>query len=1495
MRKSLSLMLSAALTLSTALSTVAAPLAKRAGAQQAQGKQVATMTMDSRKAFTGAVNRLAKTTAAPKGMVKLKSEVQAKRANAARSASAANRAVASNVNLRGSVVYSDGWGDEAEYGLYSIPRNDAESFDIFGQYTYYPIQAGYEEDGIFYSCKLEYFWGIIPLPGVVTYDAETMEMIDELSVDDMDYIALDLAVDPTTGNVYGATYNAAGDGYQWSKIDYASMTVTAIAPLETPLFAVGCDAEGNYYGLTAGGDLYAVDKTTGELDMIAMTDYYTQYLIGGCVNTANNTFLATYSSDDESGLMEIDLEDGTTTILAVFPNGEEVGALYIATPAAADKAPASPQISVTCDGGSMDAVVTLVMPSELFDGTPIAAGTTLNYTILTDDGNSVTGTAEPAATVTETITCTTSGNTTFKAYVSNDEGDSPKVKASCYVGKGTPSAPANVTLSWTDGVATLTWDAVTTAVDGGYFNAEDGVTYTIYDMNGELLVKNISDTSMAFNFAEPTDTYVTLNYSVVANYDGKSSAATKSNTVGLGAYVPECAVVFNSPDVFAGHVVKDVNNDGKTWTYNTSGYAYYSYSTANEADDWLISPNFRLEANKVYIITATVAAYSANYPERIEVFCGNGLTPADMTTEVIPATDVTITTPFEIEGKLIPTEDGKYNFGFHACSDANKWNLELYSYTISAPIDATAPDVPTNLAVTPAANGDLKASIAYKAPKTDISGNELTGDVTVNVSRNGELVKSVTGKAGANYSINDNVPEAGTYTYSFTATNAKGETGMTSKISVYVGPTTPDGCENIEGYEVNGTANLSWDAVTTDVDGKPILASNITYNVWTVEGNYLGEVVNQTPITDTNYSFPVEISDVQEFTQYAVQASNRGVDGGARGVMFPIGPAYAMPMTITCIDDLEDYILGYGGTAELGLGNSETFADITGCDGEEFFYVNANYANDYVEWYFGKVKVEGDKPEFTYYEYCINGSSPDDNTTTVYAVVDGQRTMLKTYAVADEVAPGEWGKITVDLSAYKGKDVQIVLYTSVVTYKYSIYDCFKVAEALNYDLKAVSISAPATVETGSEFNITVNVSNEGAKDVNNATVNLYRDGDLFDTKTIETLASGDATAVVFTASLGLHDGSSAEFSAEVVYADDEDTSNNTTDNIVVSRKLSTVPGVTGLSGVATENGHELTWDAIDLGEPQPVLYTEDFESGESFAQEFEGWTFLDLDGEETWAVDGMDVPGLGEPASWIILDNSGEAFNESWDATSGNKCLIASSLQSGNVNNDWAISPALSGMEQTISFMGKTYSTKYGLETIQVFISYDDSDDPDDFEPATSDIQLPTEWTKIEVDLEEGVKRFAIVCKSHDNFICMIDDVTYTRLDGFDGEHMGYNVYCDGQKLNNELITEPSYIHTTPTGKHTYHVTAVYDKGESEISAPCVIEAAGLTLNEACLLKVSVDGRTIVVAGTEGKQVTIATVDGKVIYSAAGDARVDAVSAIYLVTVNGKTVKVLVK
>ncbi len=91
-------------------------------------------------------------------------------------------------------------------------------------------------------------------------------------------------------------------------------------------------------------------------------------------------------------------------------------------------------------------------------------------------------------------------------------------------------------------------------------------------------------------------------------------------------------------------------------------------------------------------------------------------------------------------------------------------------------------------------------------------------------------------------------------------------------------------------------------------------------------------------------------------------------------------------------------------------------------------------------------------------------------------------------------------------------------------------------------------------------------------------------------------------------------------------------------------------------------------------------------------------------------------------------------------------------------------------------------------------------------------------WSKIEAELPEGSKYFAIRCISYQTLAWLIDDISYTY--GTPSYTVvGYNVYRDGVKLNDAVVTENVYVDViSETRNHSYNVTAVYAEGESRLS-----------------------------------------------------------------------------
>ena len=213
-----------------------------------------------------------------------------------------------------------------------------------------------------------------------------------------------------------------------------------------------------------------------------------------------------------------------------------------------------------------------------------------------------------------------------------------------------------------------------------------------------------------------TDTYTfNLNLSAAANQSldvrtQLTSDGVPANDTYTGYTVPDFQsfdiasadfeMGFEGGDDFSNWRITDNNNDadgdyGK-WTFKTDGYscsgfgyAQYTYSQDNDADDWIFTPCLYLEANETYNITFD---YNAQYPflgtylEKMKIAMGSTATPAGMTTTLndygtfakIPLLgfcyngDIDFTVP----------SDGIYYIGWQAYSDADQYNIILDNINI---------------------------------------------------------------------------------------------------------------------------------------------------------------------------------------------------------------------------------------------------------------------------------------------------------------------------------------------------------------------------------------------------------------------------------------------------------------------------------------------------------------------------------------------------------------------------------------------------------------------------------------------------------------------------------------------------------------------------------------------------------------------------------------------------------------------------------------------
>ena len=242
----------------------------------------------------------------------------------------------------------------------------------------------------------------------------------------------------------------------------------------------------------------------------------------------------------------------------------------------------------------------------------------------------------------------------------------------------------------------------------------------------------------------------------------------------------------------------------------------------------------------------------------------------------------------------------------------------------------------------------------------------------------------------------------------------------------------------------------------------------------------------------------------------------------------------------------------------------------------------------------------------------------------------------------------------------------------------------------------------------------------------------------------------------------------------------------------------------------------------------------------------------------------------------------------------GDKCFLF--LSSTGLSDDWLISPELNGLEQTVTFQALT-TNDYDDESFEVMASSTDKDRASFVSVVKFEkIQHKNEWKQYTATLPAGTKYFAIHYYSNYRSGVAIDDVHFSTGSGLTSPetvHIGYNVYCDAAKVNDEVITDTQYALPEGAPSGDYTVKAVYNNAESKPSASLYISTVGVEGVAASAVGVSVEGSEVAISG-EGA-FAIADVAGRTVAKGNGNARVALPAGTYIVATTTATVKVAVK
>lgn len=1399
-------------------------------------------------------------------------------------------------------------------GLWSLPATAGGEWTMNigmnpGYATFY---GGVLYDNVYYATRCNAQYGT-----VVYVDAYSMEDGSKLWTKYPDLTALpyDLTYSPFDNKIYGFFSNKKNTGMVFGTITYdnSGITVTPVKDMEGVWVAIAAAPSGELYAISSdvevvgtsatvhSSSLHKIDRQTGETTLIGETGQLPLFTGSATIDQRSGRMFWTVGPDASSSyLCEVDLTTGAATKLMDFDDSRQVVGLYVPTPPAEDDAPAEvTNVVAAFDGGSLSGALNFTAPTTLYDGTP-ATGE-LTYSVQHDGVQLATGNTTFGAEVSAAVSVPERGNYEFIVSVANDKGSSPKVKIDRFVGFGVPNAPENVKAEkLSDNKISVSWTPVTTSTDGGYID-NAAVKYTVKRMPGDIVVaENVTATTVEDTPAA-AEGMASYSYTVSADNHSLVSATAESNKVVCGTASLPWQENFAEASSFDYFTVIDANEDGKTWEF-ASNVARIKYGKV-KMDDWLITPPVSLEAGKVYYTTFKAHSSNERYPEAIEAKWGAGNTVADMTNTLVEAT----TLPGDYQtlgGFIVPATSGIYHLGIHGVSEADMYNLEVSEVKIEAGLNAGAPQSPENLSVAADANGEYKATVTLTAPSADLAGNALTAIDKVELTRGDVLIHTFTAPApGEQLTYNDVLEAGGDYVYSAVAFKGS-DASRPATLTAFVGTPIAAAPAVVNIAETApGEVSLSWDKVELSADGAPINPDKVSYKVYDEAS---GKAVVAENVTEIPFTFKGVEDGKQQFVQYSVAAvTDRGEGEKTVTKLIPAGTPYA--------DFHESYAGGEASTIytterinygnwTIGTDNSEMASQ----DGDGGYMVMNGYFAGYCgAMVTGKISLEGKRaPALRFYSYTPDNSGLDANTLAISVSADGGEWEEVASKTVTEMGAGQgWHEVIVPLNAYAGKNISLRFLATTVerTYTATYIDNLNIDDIAGVELEVNGISAPSHVRTGEQFAVTVSLKNNGSEIARGATVDLYADDVLCNTKTVETVEAGSEAVAGFVVEMpALADGP-VGYKAVVSHPDDDITENNTSEVVTVVPVVSTLPAPENLKAVKLNAGVSLSWDAPVLATEPAAAVTDDFESTTAWSHGADGWVMKDLDKSAVCAFGTAEIPGIeaGKTlASFFMFSKTGVfEENPTFTAHSGKQYLAALARYDNGTTDDWAISPELGGKAQTVSFYARSYSADYP-EHIQVLYSTG-SLEPSDFIATGLDVNaVAADWTRYEAALPEGARYFAIRSCATNSFLLMVDDVTYVPLSSDNLELTGYNVYRNNERINETPVTTTVYTDNEGgSDDDKWVVTAVYGQRESKGSNEATAITSSLDgIPTGSMGVVTVDGN-IRITGCAGMPVTVSSADGKLLYNGIGQSvtEVRAGNGVYIVKVGNAVRKIVVK
>lgn len=1457
--------------------------------------------------------------------------------------------------LQGFMVASDEWRDLADqaysqYGFYEFRADGSEPFrpiSPISQDILWATHGGTYANGRYYGYDVNGSWMRYTLSFHVVDGTSWSEIHSNTFTyvnSDKDseesqrayLVPSDMAYDPIGDQLYASVRRFNNSQMPMlCSVDSVTGVLTRLGSIPN-LCGLTCDAEGNLFGIAIeDGGLYSIAKD-GTSKLIGLTGYYpsrdSELMQSAACDFATNRIYFSMQGFTESidrdynrngiyVLLEIDPATGASKIVWNYPRQQRFASLNILNAHPFAPADITDFRFVPATEESTDALITFTVPEVTSSGKPISGKVTISYNI---DGTAYEPVqCAPGSTFRKEIPGLEDGNHTATVVASVGGHNGNPVHATTFFGVDVPSRVESLLLEGKNGdptVAQLTWTAPQTGVSGSPL-AADKIRYRVVRYPGEVTVaRSLKETT----FSEPIESNFGAVYYTVAAYHSDNPAAlgrvVRSNTVMLGVdIVPPYSETFDTSTSFRTFTTIDVDGDGDPdkwespcWKYDTEYNCAFYYGTGTAyANDWLITPPMNLNPEKLYKLTFDHYAYYG-YGTVLNIALGEEPTVEAMTD--VKACIETVTDFYDRPGikqeVLFAPKEGQRFIGFHHASQ-NREHLSIDNISIVEFGDSRVPAAITD--INGSALGLDELRLDFTAPSVTVGDKPLTDKMTIEIYRDinqAPVAKISDVSPGQAVSWTDSDAVRGINSYVLRATNSYGN-GLNAEISVDMSPKYPEPVTEATTRYINDRqVEITWKPSATAADTSGMVHYHVhrivSVDEFTKEYPVIGRDLTTTRFVDDDPRFGMDATS-QKFVQYYISPVNGAGFGEAAattGVF--VGDSYRLPFTETWAQGSEStgpwvrstagatwYVHGWAYEPQaplldgMGLLDCEVNGDLS--QGGGFIFTPRIDLSSYT------------KPTLTIAAWCDPVYNSD-----VYVRVGFQREgdlgieYLKNATIRPKADEKGWKDFSFDLSDYADctrGSIVLVGYT-YAEQRIHLSNFRIVGETPNSAVRALNIAGVADIRENATASYTAYIANLSATAAKNVTVDLMADDQLLATKTITSIAAGakSTTRFEFTPR-------ELNVGTTVLKAIVRSGNGYTADETPATKELRVVaanyPYVDDLSAGVTPSSVVLKWGAPSLT-AEPAVEIDGFEAYDDFVIEgFGGWTTYDGDKLLPFRLNSghgmLEWPNCDVEQAFIVFNPEKVAKNAPFAPASGSRVAISFGSPYG-ANNDWLISPELSGEAQLISFYAASNRGGEG-EDFHVLVSRTDND-PASFQRLNGKLPLTaTSWDLHHFFLPEGTRYFAINYVGNKRDGLMIDDVRMvSRRNALRPD--GYNIYRNGVKLNEAPVAERLFTDEAidPSEIYSYTVRPVFGTTEGDDSNECIVCVSGVDSVVAgeTAATVTTEGCDIVISGSESLAVAVYTPDGRLVASLAPapSHRATFAPGVYIVKVGSQSVKV---